>query len=181
VEIQPGPVLMNLDAGMSQRIDFAFVDPNDAGAARQGFELRAAPWVRFNIGHRVRLELSHALRTLENGDGSLFRANLSQMNLVYQLTLRAFFRAILQSEDVRYNLDQYAVQCADPSLELCPDERSRATFAQLLFSYKINPQSVLFLGYTDNRAGFLTTDVRDDSLQPVDRTFFAKVGYAWVF
>jgi len=33
---------------------------------------------------------------------------------------------------------------------------------------------VLFVGYTDNRLGYLNT-----SLAQTDRTFFIKIGYAW--
>ena len=54
-----------------------------------------------------------------------------------------------------------------------PEERS--LFSQFLFSYKINPQTVLFLGYSDNYYGDRAIGVTQ-----TDRTFFAKVGYAWV-
>ncbi len=52
-------------------------------------------------------------------------------------------------------------------------------FNQFLFSYKLDPRTVLFVGYADNRANQL------DPLDPLDmirtdRTFFAKIGYAWV-
>jgi len=48
-------------------------------------------------------------------------------------------------------------------------------FTQLLFSYKLNPQTVLFVGYSDNSAAFDQVD-----LTRADRTFFVKVGYAWI-
>jgi hypothetical protein len=48
-------------------------------------------------------------------------------------------------------------------------------FTQRLFSYKINPQTVLFIGYGDNYLGN-----RDYSLSQSDRAFFVKLGYAWV-
>jgi hypothetical protein len=183
LEFQPVGLLWTwIEAGISDRVDFAFLDPADEGAARQGFESRLDGFARLNLGRRIRLELSHGLRTLDNDDGYLFRANLSQMNLVYQLSLRSFFRAIVQNSNVRYNQDQYAAQClADP--DDCPNERSRDLFTQLLFSYKINPQSVLFVGYSDSRAGTLPPGegLEDGSLRPLDRTFFAKLGYAWVF
>jgi hypothetical protein len=183
MEFKPTALLWAyVDGGISHRVDFAFQDPLDAGAARQGDEVRLTGFGRLNLGRRIRLELSHTLRTLDNSDGYLFRANLAQLNLVYQLSLRAFFRAIVQHTDVRFNLDQYEAQCtADPGT--CPLERSRDVFTQLLFSYKLNPQSVLFVGYSDARAGQFppVTGIEDDSLQPQERTFFTKVGYAWVF
>jgi hypothetical protein len=46
---------------------------------------------------------------------------------------------------------------------------------QLLFSYKINPQTVFFLGYSDN----LYEDDALDTLEKTDRTWFMKIGYAW--
>ncbi len=47
-------------------------------------------------------------------------------------------------------------------------------FTQFLFSYKINPQTVLFLGYSDNSLGMQGIDITR-----TDRTFFLKIGYAW--
>ena len=46
---------------------------------------------------------------------------------------------------------------------------------QFLFSYKLNPQTVVILGYSDNSLGARSIDfVR------ADRTLFFKIGYAWV-
>jgi uncharacterized protein DUF5916/cellulose/xylan binding protein with CBM9 domain len=173
-------ITASLGGGVSHRVDFTFFDPDNSGATRQGFEVRFEPQVRFNLGRRVRLDMWHTFATLDNEDGYLFRANLSQMNAVYQLSLRSFVRIILQYSDVRRNLDQYSLQCVDPND--CPAERARDLFTQLLFSYKINPQSVLFLGYSDGRAGTLPPPLglNDDSLEPLERTFFVKLGYAWV-
>ena len=42
-------------------------------------------------------------------------------------------------------------------------------------SYKINPQTVLFLGYTDNYRGY-----DRHNLPQVNRTLFLKIGYALV-
>jgi hypothetical protein len=47
-------------------------------------------------------------------------------------------------------------------------------FTQILFSYKLNPQTVLFLGYSDNYFGETGIDITQ-----TDRTFFVKLGYAW--
>jgi hypothetical protein len=51
----------------------------------------------------------------------------------------------------------------------------RGIFTQILFSSKLNPQTVVFLGYSDNSLGARSIDfVRSD------RTLFFKIGYAWV-
>jgi hypothetical protein len=76
-------------------------------------------------------------------------------------------RAILQYEDLTRNPVLYTAERVTP--------RDQALFTQLLFSYKLNPQTVLFLGYSDNS----TADDRID-LTRTDRTLFFKVGYALV-
>ncbi|HKY33216.1 MAG TPA: DUF5916 domain-containing protein [Candidatus Polarisedimenticolia bacterium] len=183
LEFQPaGWLYASLDGGISHRADLDFEDPDRPGAARQGRELRLSPWLRLSLGRNVRAELSHSYLTLDGEGGYFFRANLPQLNLAYQLSLRAFLRAILQYTDVRRNAAQYAGQCEAGSA-FCPAQRERAAFVQLLFSYKLNPQSVIFLGYSSSRSGELdpARGLLDDRLQALDRTFFAKAGYAWVF
>jgi hypothetical protein len=55
------------------------------------------------------------------------------------------------------------------------DSRSRDIGRQLLYSYKLNPQTVFFLGYSDRHVD----DDDLDSMTVTDRTFFMKIGYAW--
>jgi len=45
-----------------------------------------------------------------------------------------------------------------------------------LFSCKANPQTVFFLGYSDNSQGS-----QGYPLTQSDRAIFARVGYAWLF
>ncbi|RLE26317.1 MAG: hypothetical protein DRJ61_18475 [Acidobacteria bacterium] len=76
-------------------------------------------------------------------------------------------RAIVQHVEYDFNTDLYS-DGRDPEFE--------HLFTQLLFSYKVNPQTVFFLGYSDNSQGN-----QEYPLTQSDRTIFAKVGYAWVF
>ena len=75
-------------------------------------------------------------------------------------------RAILQHVDYRFNPEVYAAAV---------EERFEHLFTQLLFSYKINPQTVFFLGYSDTRQADEGT-----GLVQSDRAIFTKFGYAWV-
>jgi hypothetical protein len=124
------------------------------------------PSVRYNPGLHLRTRLSHVYQTLDVKGGRLFTANLTQLTTVYQLNVRTFLRAIFQYTDVQRASELY-VNPVDRSTE--------RLFSQLLFSYKLNPQTVLFAGYSDNARG----DERVD-LTRADRSFFFKVGYAWV-
>jgi hypothetical protein len=66
-------------------------------------------------------------------------------------------------------------QARPGALSLSGRPQSRDFFTQLLFSYKINPQTVFYLGYSDSSFG----DDRIDLLR-ADRTLFLKIGYAWL-
>ena len=54
-----------------------------------------------------------------------------------------------------------------------------SVFTQFLFSYKVNPQTVVFLGYSDNRNAFTDLQFNEVPLTQSDRTLFLKLGYAW--
>ncbi len=190
-EIQPTRDLsLEFDLNFSDRVDFAFFDPADPDAARQGDEMNWEVEMRYNIGRRVRLDLSHEQRDLEIGEGRLFLAALSQMRLAFQMNRRTFVRAIVQYQDVERDISLYPACVADPAgCGLRP--ASQNLFTQLLFSYKVNPQTAVFVGYTDSRSGLerFVDDpaapagpaLRDEiDLTRTDQTFFFKIGYAFV-
>ncbi|HEX9941479.1 MAG TPA: hypothetical protein VGG03_05655, partial [Thermoanaerobaculia bacterium] len=128
------------------------------------------PAVRFNLSRHSRTQISHDFQRLDVKGGTLFTANLTQLSTVYQWNVRTFVRAILQYTHVERTPELYtALDPADV------DPKSERLFTQLLFSYKLNPQTVFFLGYSDNSLA----DERID-LTRADRTFFLKLGYAWL-
>ncbi len=88
--------------------------------------------------------------------------------MLYQLNLRTFVRAIFQYTDI----DREASLFDDPQ---DVQARTEQLFTQLLFSYKLNPRTVLFLGYSDNYRGD-----EDITLTQENRALFLKIGYAWV-
>ena len=153
-------IFFGFAGSVGDQVDFANVRPGEI--------LRLSPEFRFDIGRHLRLNLDHDLRRLDVDGGELFEANLSQLRLVYQFNRRTFFRAIFQRTHIERDLALYD----DPG-DL--DAESERLFTQLLFSYKLNARTVLFLGATDNLRG---TDLID--LTEEDRALFFKVGYAWV-
>jgi hypothetical protein len=148
-----------------------FGDEVDYDNSRPGRFVRLVPGVTVNVGRHFRVQLDHTFERLNVTGGRLYRANLSQLRLVYQFSVRTFGRAIVQYTDIARNPALY-----DPILN--PDgvlARDRTLLAQLLYSYKINPQTLIFVGYSDDR----TTEDFTDFTQK-DRTLFVKFGYAWV-
>jgi len=83
---------------------------------------------------------------------------------------RTFIRAIGQYRHTAYDSAVYTALV---------DGESRGLLSQLLFSCKVNSQTVLFLGYAENRRGMVDPERNEWPLTTMDRTVFAKVGYAW--
>ncbi len=143
-------------------VDFTNNQPADILVVQPGVELK--------LGRHINAKLDHTLQSLDVEGGELFEANLTQLRLIYNFNVRSFVRGIFQYLDLQRNPALYRPEI-QPFIE--PEEET--LFTQLLFSYKLNAQTVLFLGYSDNRLGN-----QDLSLEQTDRTFFLKVGYAWV-
>jgi hypothetical protein len=161
-EMQLTPIVfLSLDSRVGQEIDYA--------NARDGDIVRVRPLTRLELGRHLRLELSDFHETLDVEGGQLYRVDLAELRATYQLNVRSFVRLITQYEDIHRTPELYTFPVA---------ERSRDVFNQLLFSYKLNPQTVFFLGYSDRHFGGAPGK---DWLSQSDRTVFAKVGYAFVW
>jgi hypothetical protein len=140
-------------------------DQVDFDNVQQGHHTRFDPSVRWNAGAHLRLQFDDSYETFNVEEGHLFTANLAQLRSTYQFNNRMFFRWIGQYLDVKRVPAHYT---------FAVDARDRSFFNQLLFSYKINPPTVLFVGYSDNYAGNARINLTQQN-----RTLFLKVGYAW--
>jgi hypothetical protein len=149
---------LNFWVRVGDRIDYA--------NSRLGKSLLVNPWLDYSLGRHLRVSLDHTIERMEVDGGQLYTANLTQMSAVYQFNIRTFFRAILHYVDYSYNTDLYIDE---------KDPEDQSLFAQLLFSYKINPQTVFFLGYSGNHFGSHEYDLAWN-----DRSIFMKIGYAWL-
>lgn len=153
-----GSLFIGLAGNIGDRADFTHL--------RDGKRLRLNLHVNYNFGRNFYLSFDHIYERLKVDGGRLYNANLTNCSISYQFSKRAFIRAILQYADYDYNSDLY---------ENPKDPEFKRLFSQILFSYKINPRTVLFLGYSGDSEGFSYTP-----LTQRNRTFFLKVGYALV-
>ncbi len=158
-EINP---IGNLEVGTYFRYD----DRIDYAHARAAKGLNWLAYLHSSFGRNFRLTGQYKILQLSVKGDRLFLTNTIDTTVIYQFNTRTFFRATFQFADIRRNQDIYAFAVEPITKDL---------FTQLLFSYKINPQTVLFLGYSDNYFGTL-----DCGITQIDRTFFVKLGYAWV-
>lgn len=161
-EVRPtGDVSLDLFTVVGDAIDFANV--------REASRFRIDPGAELRLGSHVELRLDHTLERLSRDGRRIFTANLSQARVKYHFSRRALLRTILQYRKVDRNPGMFD----DPVRE-----QDEALFTQLLFSYEVNPRTVLFAGYSDDRDGF-RRETREVDLTQTSRSFFLKLGYAW--
>ncbi|MGZ9897991.1 carbohydrate binding family 9 domain-containing protein [Shewanella gaetbuli] len=151
---------LELDINYGDNIDFA----ND----RLGTLTMFNPEVEWKVTESIVLDVSHRYQTLDVDGGRLFTANLSDIRLNWQISLNSFLRL----SSVYTNIER------DPSLYLyqSPNAKFQDLGNEVLYGYKLNPQSVFYLGYSD---AFKASD-EIDSLTQKDKTYFMKVSYAWL-
>ncbi|HSA95627.1 MAG TPA: DUF5916 domain-containing protein, partial [Acidobacteriota bacterium] len=145
----------------------------DYGNVRLADIFTVGPNFSFSLFRHLNFVPSYVYERLSRGGETIYTANLAQAKLVWNFNVRCFVRAIVQYQELRRNPAQYLSPVAP---------QTQGLFTQFLFSYKLNPRTVLFLGYSDNALG----GVFDSLLGPgrvaitrTDRTFFLKIGYAW--
>jgi hypothetical protein len=133
---------------------------------RQGEFVTLSPGVELKLGRRFQGRLDWVHQEFDVEGGRLFTVDLPQTRLLYHFSRRSFLRAILQYEWLRREPDLYTVAVNRESKEL---------LTQLLFSYRLNAQTVFLVGYSDNHLGINAVD-----LTQTDRTVFLKLGYAFL-
>ena len=151
-------------------IDGAIGEEIDFEGARTGQGGRLAASAVFRPGDHLRLDLSGEVRWMDVDlpDGRsprLFTAHVERLNTTWTLTARAWVRVI----------GQYVGARQAPELYPTGVEAESGSFsASALLGYRLNWQSVVFLGYGDAR-----TLSEDGGLPPESRQLFLKVSYAF--
>lgn len=153
---------ISADGFVGQEIDFANSRPGMGATVNLNATLHP--------GNHLELALIQNQRWLNVDDTAgvsrrLFLARVSRLKATYNLTSRTFIRVI----------EQYADVHSDPSLYVLPVPANSGNFSgSALFAYKLNWQSVLFVGYGDDRE--LSSQ---NHLEKADRQTFVKMSYAF--
>jgi len=164
--------LLQSDGELGQAIDFANSRPGHG--ATLDFSATIRPTIHLELAfveNTQWLNVHDALGQPER----LFTAHVSRLKGTYAFTARMFIRAI----------EQYVSTTRDPTLYTTnPPPHSGDFSGSLLVAYKLNWQSVMYVGYGDDRE--LTQPLVGPGLPPpaqhltpLDRQIFVKVSYAF--
>jgi hypothetical protein len=159
-----GDLSLNLTFG--DDVDFANVRPARGVTASLQGTLRPTDHLALQlIGSRRQLDVSPT--GAGPRDSRLFTADVARLKATYTFTSRAFLRLIAQRVRTERDTGLY-----DPALSVL--RRDEGVTGSALFAYKLNWQTVLFLGYSDDRALSV-----EDRLAPAGRSLFFKISYAF--
>jgi hypothetical protein len=164
LEIRPGKIINDLimSGSFGDQIDF----DNDRDAT--GGDLQAS--VDLRPTDRLRVTMSYRRRWLNvdagtAGKGRLFTAKIPRVRAVYTFSSRAWLRLIGEWSDVDFRPELWT---------FAVDPKSGDFGGSAVFAYKLNWQTVLFLGYSDARS-------LDDGgvMRPAEKQGFFKLSYAF--
>ncbi|MGK0268105.1 MAG: hypothetical protein ACI8Y3_000714, partial [Paraglaciecola sp.] len=133
---------------------------------RLGKQWFVRPTIHWSIGKSLQFKLRHTYQNLDVDNQQLFTADLTDFRATYQFNQRQFLRLILVYSDIERNQQNYTFEV---------DANSKGLGTQLLYSYKLNPLTKFFVGYSDSA-------YQDDvltSLTKNERSVFMKFSYAW--
>ncbi|MEO8349691.1 MAG: hypothetical protein ABI610_12325, partial [Acidobacteriota bacterium] len=163
VEGSPSRVFnrFGINGNIGEQVDFANSRPGDGASINLFATVRPTDHLELRFdGSRRWLDVD-----TDDARGRLFTASVARLRTQYTFTARAFLRLI----------GQYVETTRNPSLyTFTVSEKSGDFSSSALFAYKLNWQTVLFLGYGDQRA---LSEV--DELEPAGRQFFLKLSYAF--
>ncbi len=152
----------------------------DLANTRLGHFVNISPNLTVNIGKSMSASIEHSYERISRDGGNVYVANLTDLRLSYQFSLRQRLRLAILRNDLKL----------DPTLfsQWVP-EHQRAINTQLIYSYKITPRTALYAGYADGYfggdqalSGPTPSDEPIFAYYPVfqsNRTLFMKISYAW--
>jgi hypothetical protein len=153
---------VSLTGNLGQEIDFANARPGNGPTFNLSATLNPTPHLELAL---VQNERWLNVDDLSGAGRRLFTARVSRVKGTYTFTARLFARGIAQ----------WVSTTRDPSLYIDTVSAKSATLSgSALLAYKLNWQSVMFIGYGDDRQ---LSDA--ERLEKLDRQFFVKLSYAF--
>jgi len=153
---------ISVDGTAGEEIDFANSRPGHGATVNISAQLNPTEHLEIAVVQNQRwVDVDVA----GMGAGRLFTARVSRIRGTYAFNQKSFARIIWQYVSTDRDPERYLTAVAD---------RSGDFSASALFAYKINWQSVMFIGYGDDRE---LSDAH--RLEPLGRQLFVKMSYAF--
>ena len=127
--------------------------------------------INWNVNQHLELKLKQTYRALDAENENVFIARLTDFRATYQFSIQSFLRLSVIYNNTSRNAYNYPF--SDPQ-DITAKSKDLST--ELLYAYKINPQTVFYLGYSDHQ----DTEGDFSDLKKDLKTVFMKFSYAWI-
>jgi hypothetical protein len=156
-----------VEGSVGDEIDFDNEREGSGASVSATATIRASDHLEIKLdGERTWLDVDAAGRR----DARLFTAELWRAKATYNFTARAFLRLI----------GQWTTDERDPTLYLFPVEARTHDFqGSALLAYKLNWQTVFYIGFNDLEEEFRDPLTGRRRTEPVERRIFVKLSYAF--
>lgn len=138
---------------------------------RLGEMNRVSSNINWNINKHLEIKLRQTFSQLNADGDNVFIARLTDFRTTYQFNVQSFLRLSLIFNNTSRNPSNYLYTAPEDI-----NRHSKTLSTELLYGYKINPQTVFYLGYSD--AHYSEEAMRDLTQQ--QRSLFMKFSYAWL-
>jgi len=153
-------IFLSLDLTAGDNIDYANNRVGDYYEAVANFS-----WF---LNRNILVDLYQTVAELETDNERVYLAKITDLRFSYHFDNYSFIKLSVVYNDVEQNPDNTPFNFYS--------EQEKTLSTKLVYTYKLNPQTAFYLGYSD-------FSYQDDSLSSLTReqkTFFAKFSYAWM-
>ncbi len=148
---------LGVSGWIGQQVDFANI--------RLGRGADIEPFATIRPTNHLQLDLTGGVQWL-NEERRLFTSQIERIRATYTFNSKMFLRTILQNQRTNRSQALYTFNV---------NQHGGSLASQLLFAYKLNWQTVLYLGYGDLRG----VTAEQANFEPLNRSAFFKVSYAF--
>ncbi|MDO6428295.1 DUF5916 domain-containing protein [Thalassotalea sp. 1_MG-2023] len=160
-QVEPGNNLL-------LQAEFIAGDKIDYNNNRLGDYQEIFAGITYSFTEKLSGEFYYTDASLDADKQEVYQAKLSELRLSYQFNVHSYLKLNLVYSDIDRNPDN------NPFVGVSARNNDLST--QLIYAYKLNPQTVFYLGYSDSSY----QDDYLDRLTREQRTFFTKISYAWL-
>ena len=124
--------------------------------------------IAWNATQHLEFDIYYTYSQLNAEGSSVNTTHLTDVRISYQFDIHSYLKLSLVYCDVDMNNNN------NPLVDI--SQTKKVLTSQLIYAYKLNPQTVFFLGYSDG-------NYQDDdliSLRKEQKIFFTKISYAWM-
>ncbi len=154
-------VEMGVETLVGEKMDFV--------NTRLAEQRRVRPFLNWNVNDHLMLQLNSTRVGLDSKEGQeIFDAKVVDARVTWQFDPRGSLRLSMRQKDIERNADAYIGKV---------DGQTKDVGRELLYSWRLNPQTEFNLGYSDA----YDENIELDAIRPLDRNWFMRVGYTLAF